>query len=89
MIGKCWPPCLSGQWERGDVLGETSRGCYVGVAVVGCWVGLHWSVGDVWRSWSHMCGSWYFPSFLLRGVLNADEHGFLDGPGCSPPCVQC
>ena len=28
-----------------------------------------------------MCGSWYFPRFLFGGVLNADEHGFLDGPG--------
>ena len=22
-----------------------------------------------------------FPGFCLRGVLNVDEHGFLDGPG--------
>ena len=51
------------------------------VVVVGCWVGLHWNVGNAWRSWSHMCSSWYFPRFLLRGVLNTDEHGFLDGPG--------
>ena len=28
-----------------------------------------------------MCGSWYFPRFLLRGVLYTDEHGLLDGPG--------
>ena len=44
-------------------------------------VGLHWSVGDACRSWSQMCGSWYFPMFLLRGVLYPDIHGFLDGPG--------
>ena len=29
-----------------------------------------------------MCGSWYFPKFLLRvGVLYMYEHGLLDGPG--------
>ena len=28
-----------------------------------------------------MCGSWYFPRFLFRGVLYMDEHSLLDGPG--------
>ena len=28
-----------------------------------------------------MCGSWYFPRFLFRGVLYTDEHSLLDGPG--------
>ena len=49
--------------------------------IVGCCVGLHWNVGDACRSWSHMCSSWYLPRFLLRGVLDADKHGFLNSPG--------
>ena len=48
--------------------------------VVGCCVGLSWNVGDACKSWSHICGSWYLPKFLLRGVLNTDKHGFLYGP---------
>ena len=38
----------------------------VGVAV-GWLGGLHWRVGDASSRGSHMCGSWYFPMFLLRG----------------------
>ena len=47
---------------------------------VGCGIVLCWNVGEACRSGSHICGSWYFPRFLLRGVLHADEHCFLDGP---------
>ena len=43
---------------------------------------LDGSVGDACSRWSHMCGSWYFPRFLLKSwVLYMYEHGFLDGPG--------
>ena len=49
--------------------------------VVGCGVGLCCNVGEACRRWSHMCGSWYLPKFLFRGVLYADEHSLLDGPG--------
>ena len=49
--------------------------------VVGCGVGLCWNVGEACRRWSHMCGSWYLPKFLFRGVLYAEEHILLDGPG--------
>ena len=63
-----------------DVTGGTSRGL-VGCDV-GWWlVGLHCSVGEAHSRWSQMCGSWYFPRFLLRGVLHVDEHGLLGGPG--------
>ena len=37
-----------------------------GVGVVGRLEGLQCKVGDAKRRWSHMCGSWYFPQFLLR-----------------------
>ena len=30
---------------------------------------------------SQLCGSWYLPRFLLRGVIEADKHGLLYGPG--------
>ena len=46
--------------------GGNQWGCYVANEVVGWLVGLHWRVGDTWRRWSHMCGSWYLPRFLLR-----------------------
>ena len=30
---------------------------------------------------SHMCGSWYLPRFLFRGVINPSEHCFHCGLG--------
>ena len=62
-------PHHNGQWEGGvnrKEGGGTSRGCYVADGVVGWLVGLCWRVGEAWRRWSHMCGSWYLPRFLLR-----------------------
>ena len=49
--------------------------------VVGCGVGLCWNVGEACRRLSHICGSWYLPKFLFRGVLYSYEHGLLDSPG--------
>ena len=56
------------------------KGVPVGGYGVDVVVGLHWNVGDVCKNWSHICGSWYLPKFLLRGVLSTDEHSFLYGP---------
>ena len=62
-----WTPTVMavGGWgweEEGEEQVGVLCGCRVG------WlVGLHWRVGDAWRRWSHMCGSWYFPRFLFRG----------------------
>ena len=70
--------------------GGTSRRCYVEDAVVRWFVGLHWRVGAAWRRWSHMCSSWYFPRFLLRGVLtqmNMASLMVLDL--LLTPCVLC
>ena len=49
--------------------------------VVGCGVGLCWNMGEACRRLSHICGSWYLPKFLFRGVLYMYEHSLLDSPG--------
>ena len=34
------------------------------------------------RTLFHMCGSWYFPTFLFEGwVIDSDVHGLPDGSG--------
>ena len=38
------------------------------------------------KTWSHMCGSWYFPKFLLRRVINTSIHSLLYVPG-DPLCL--
>ena len=79
------PPTIMGSREVGVNRregGNQQGRCYVAVEVVGWLVGLHWRVGDAWRRWSHMCGSWYLLRFLFRvGILHMDEHGLFDGPG--------
>ena len=71
------------KWVVGEVGGSIMGGLPVGGlwGRCGCWL-LCWLALECYacKSWSHICSSWYLPKFLLRGVLDADKHGFLYGP---------
>ena len=74
------PPIWTGRVSIGGKGGVIPVGGYMLAVDVGCGVGLCWNMGEACRSGSHICGNWYFPRFLFRGVLHADEQCFLDGP---------
>ena len=57
----------------------TSRGLMC--LVVGCGVGMCWNMCEACRRWSHSVAAGTCPSSCLGGVLYADEHSLLDGPG--------
>ena len=59
--------CIArGRTRKDWVEGRGPVGGYV--LVVGCGVGLCWNMGEACRRLSHICGSWYLPKFLFRGV---------------------